>query len=84
MMSSSVNDEWMSGMYVTRPRVGSSSCDLGGSALPAGAPGTGGSTTGVNMGTLGEAPSGPGWVRAHCSAVADVRAESKLEAGRGG
>ena len=37
-------------MYVTRPRVGSSSCDLGGSALPAGAPGTGGSLDGRENG----------------------------------
>jgi hypothetical protein len=71
-------------MYVTRPRDASSSFDLGGSALPAGAPGTGGSSTGEKRGVPGEVPSGPGWVLDHCSAVADVRAESKLEAGRGG
>jgi hypothetical protein len=67
-------------MYVTRPRIGSSSGDRCGSALPAGAPGTGGSTTGENIGTEGVTPSGPGWVRAHCSAVAAARLAAALVA----
>src|SRR5262249_12684097 len=82
--SSSSNDESMSGMYVIRPRCTSSSFDLGGSALPAGAPGTGGSTTGENTGTAGAPPSGPGWVRDQSSAVVAARAAVGLLAGEGG
>jgi hypothetical protein len=70
----------MIGMYVTRPRDTSSPLDLGGSALPAGAPGTGGSSTGENLGAAGAAPSGPGWVRDHCAAVAAAREAAALVA----
>jgi len=80
MTSSWSNDELMSGMYVTRPRDTGSSCVVGGSALPAGAPGTGGGTIGANMGMLGGTPSGPGCVRDHCVAMSAARPAATLVA----
>ena len=67
-------------MYVTLPRIGSSARDRGGSALPAGAPGTGGSMAGEKIGTEGVTPFGPGWVRDHSSAVAAARPAAALVA----
>ena len=65
MRSSSSNGEVMIGMYVMRPGVGSSLVSRGGSALPAGAPGTGGVPgagvpSSVGGGVPASAPGGGG------------------------